>query len=138
MLDIDYFKQVNDTYGHIQGDLVLRKVAATIADEVKPSDRLGRYGGEEFLLLLNDVSEAQMLAVAERIRAAVEQIEVPTEQDPIRVTISVGATHVEPDAAVSLTEVLQCAAEALYRAKNNGRNQIGRASGRERGATDDS
>lgn len=124
MLDIDYFKQVNDTYGHIQGDLVLRKVAATIADEVKPSDRLGRYGGEEFLLLLNDVSEAQMLAVAERIRAAVEQIEVPTEQDPIRVTISVGATHVEPDAAVSLTEVLQCADEALYRAKNNGRNQV--------------
>lgn len=124
MLDIDYFKQVNDTYGHIQGDLVLRKVAATIADEVKPSDRLGRYGGEEFLLLLNDVTEEQVLAVAERVRAAVEHVEVPTENTPIRVTISVGATYVPPEAAVSLTEILQCADVALYRAKNNGRNQV--------------
>lgn len=69
MLDIDFFKKVNDTYGHLAGDLVLRTVANTIAQCIRPNDRIGRYGGEEFVAVLTDITEAQAQHIAERIRS---------------------------------------------------------------------
>jgi diguanylate cyclase (GGDEF)-like protein len=121
MLDLDYFKQVNDTYGHLAGDAVLREVARRIMQVIRAYDFLGRYGGEEFLVVLPGCDRTHALQSAERIRSVVAGAPVLADQLEIPVTISIGVTAVTANA--SEKEVLAVADEALYQAKSSGRNR---------------
>jgi len=121
MLDLDHFKQVNDTYGHLAGDDVLREVAARIMQVIRSYDLVGRHGGEEFLVVLPGCDQSQALQSAERIRATIEAKPVIVDDSTIRVTVSIGATS-----AVSCTsekDLLAIADTALYQAKDAGRNR---------------
>ncbi|SNY66419.1 diguanylate cyclase [Paractinoplanes atraurantiacus] len=120
MIDIDKFKSVNDTYGHGVGDEVIRTVAARVRESIRVSDVLGRYGGEEFAVVLPDHTDAPGLA--ERMRRAVADTPVPTAAGPLSVTISVGLTQHAADE--SLDQLLARADHALYRAKDTGRNRV--------------
>jgi diguanylate cyclase (GGDEF)-like protein len=122
MLDIDKFKNINDTYGHGVGDEVIRTVAARLAAAVRQSDVLGRYGGEEFAVVLPDHGgDARVLA--ERMRAAVAAMPIATTAGPIAVTISVGLAALHPSDG-NLDQLLARADHALYQAKEAGRNQV--------------
>ena len=121
MIDIDRFKQVNDTYGHAMGDLVLRKVAAVCGEAVRVGDAVVRYGGEEFLLLLPTVDCVQAARIAERVRAAVA-VGTTINDQWIAVTISAGVADRRPGEARD--ELLARADAALYRAKLAGRDRI--------------
>jgi diguanylate cyclase (GGDEF)-like protein len=123
MIDIDYFKEVNDTYGHLVGDQVLLVLAQRFRRNVREIDIVGRYGGEEFVILLleNDLPTAQM--IAERLRHLVSSIPVHTDHGPVNVTVSMGVTAVAQDVR-DLPTLLQRADEALYAAKSSGRNRI--------------
>ncbi len=122
MLDIDKFKRVNDTYGHITGDAVLKRIAESMVECARGSDVIYRYGGEEFVILLRNTDEAGGLLLAERIRKSIESIMFKYDNFDIRVTASEGlATLDEGDDLQSLLE--RCDG-ALYKAKQNGRNCI--------------
>ncbi|MFT5207908.1 MAG: diguanylate cyclase (GGDEF)-like protein [Candidatus Omnitrophota bacterium] len=123
MADIDYFKQYNDVYGHRAGDLVLRKVADILKTCVGPSDILGRYGGEEFILVLPQKTAVQAMEVAERIRVAVSSHEFVLKEDKKQVTISLGVSEF-PLHANSSEELIDCADRNLYKAKSLGRNKV--------------
>jgi diguanylate cyclase (GGDEF)-like protein len=118
MIDIDHFKQLNDAHGHAYGDCVLRRVAQTLADGLRPQDLAARYGGEEFAVLLPGISEEHAVAIAERIREAVQEDGTAAGQP---VTVSIGIASRSGDQP--LTALLDRADEALYRAKNAGRNR---------------
>jgi diguanylate cyclase (GGDEF)-like protein len=123
MLDIDHFKRVNDTHGHAVGDDVIKEVAARLRGVLRRDDLLGRYGGEEFVLLLPGTSAADAAYLAERLRHTVADTPIATRTGPLQVTVSVGATQLQ--AADSIVEdALARADEALYRAKQGGRNQV--------------
>jgi diguanylate cyclase (GGDEF)-like protein len=122
MLDIDKFKSVNDTYGHGVGDEVIREVAARIRASIRHSDVLGRYGGEEFAVVLPDHG-GDAPELAERMRRAVADQPVPTAAGPLTVTISVGLAQLGP-ADDTLDQLLARADHALYRAKESGRNRV--------------
>ncbi|MBG0829471.1 diguanylate cyclase [Planomonospora sp. ID67723] len=122
MLDIDHFKQVNDTYGHGAGDDVIREVARRLGASVRDSDVLGRYGGEEFAAILPEHQGEEPL-VAERMRAAIASKPIPTRAGPVKVTISVGVAELGP-ADDRLDTLLARADHALYRAKESGRNRV--------------
>jgi diguanylate cyclase (GGDEF)-like protein len=121
MLDLDHFKQINDTYGHGRGDDTLAAVGATLRALVRESDFVGRYGGEEFVVLLPDTARDGAVLVGEKIRAAVELITVPGVSRLI--TVSVGVA-VMPDDAGESVALLRHADRRLYAAKANGRNQV--------------
>ncbi|RSD16559.1 GGDEF domain-containing protein [Amycolatopsis eburnea] len=125
MLDLDHFKQVNDTYGHLAGDAVLRAVAQAIISAVRGrGDAVGRFGGEEFVVLLPGISEPDIGAVAERIRRAVSALTVPVGQLTISgQSVSIGSA-VYPRAGTSLQRLLDAADTALYHAKATGRNKV--------------
>ncbi|ALG12449.1 GGDEF domain-containing protein [Kibdelosporangium phytohabitans] len=128
MIDLDHFKSVNDGHGHAAGDDVLVAVAATLSHEVRSSDVVGRFGGEEFVALLTDSTRHDALVVAERIRERVSETRVRTPADAvIQVTCSIGVA-VHPRHGTSLDQLLQAADEALYAAKRSGRNQVRLAS----------
>ncbi|MEV4400618.1 GGDEF domain-containing protein [Actinoplanes sp. NPDC049598] len=120
MIDIDKFKTINDTYGHGVGDEVIRTVASRVRDSIRAADVLGRYGGEEFAVVLPDHADAP--GVAERMRRAVADTPVPTPAGPIEVTISVGLTQLT--SGESLDQLLARADHALYQAKDTGRNRV--------------
>ncbi len=123
LADLDHFKAVNDTYGHLAGDVVLKEAALRMRSCVRSYDSVGRYGGEEFLIVVPAGDGASTGAVAERIREAVSAKPVMTEAGPISVTASLGiAVSVDRDAK----EVLRSADEALYYAKARGRNRVER------------
>ncbi len=124
MLDVDHFKRINDTYGHLTGDEVLREVANRIAQNVRPFDLVGRYGGEEFLIALPGCDETQINSSAERIRRAIESTPVLIENTRITITASIGATTMAAPLIPSQTELLVAADRALYQAKNDGRNRV--------------
>lgn len=125
MLDIDHFKQVNDVHGHAQGDLVLRGVATAARKVIPITGRLGRYGGEEFLLILPSCSKASAVEVAEDIRRAVMNQPFETAKGLLNVTISIGvAHHLEIGDIGSLNALLELADQRLYRAKESGRNKV--------------
>jgi diguanylate cyclase (GGDEF)-like protein len=129
-IDVDHFKQVNDTHGHQAGDDVLREVASRIKDELRMSDALGRFGGEEFVVLLIDADLESANLVAQRIRAGVaDQAFLLPEGEALPVTVSIGVAALDdaegddPIEDVASALVAQ-ADQALYQAKQNGRNQV--------------
>jgi two-component system cell cycle response regulator len=124
LLDIDHFKYVNDTYGHLAGDAVLTEAAQRIKSCIRPYDTLGRYGGEEFLIVLPTVDGPGAACVAERIREAFESQAIVTERDKIAITVSLGIAASEGRNSFSAESLLQMADEALYRAKQTGRNRV--------------
>ena len=124
LADVDHFKRVNDQYGHLVGDDVLRDIAQTLEDALRRTDRLGRYGGEEFVMVLPGASHAAALGVAERCREAVEALSFTLKGgDSLRVTISLGVATCPPERP-TLEGLLADADEALYRAKGEGRNAV--------------
>ncbi|HYD43335.1 MAG TPA: GGDEF domain-containing protein [Anaeromyxobacter sp.] len=125
MIDVDRFKRLNDRYGHPAGDRVLSAVARCLAGQIRASDTLVRYGGEEFLVLLPHTALPGALVIAERVREAVERTRtaVPQADHPLAVTISVGVATLPADGA-SAEDLLLAADQALFRAKGAGRNQV--------------
>ncbi|MCC7420607.1 MAG: HDOD domain-containing protein [Planctomycetaceae bacterium] len=124
--DIDKFKNLNDTYGHPFGDQVLQQVARVFADVLRQADVLARYGGEEFVVIVNQPTEKGIEKVAERLRSRVEAEEIRFGETPVRVTVSVGAAVAIPrrNETDLAKRLLTEADEAMYEAKQNGRNQI--------------
>jgi diguanylate cyclase (GGDEF)-like protein len=124
MIDVDRFKEVNDTFGHAVGDEVLRTVAERVRRTLRAVDILGRTGGEEFAVLLPGTARDSASAVlAERIRRAVGDEPVPTQAGAVRVTISLGVASAGPDCP-DLAALLRAADSALYDAKESGRNRV--------------
>ena len=123
-LDIDHFKVVNDTHGHAAGDLVLQSFADTVRRNVRDTDVLARWGGEEFVLLLCDTPASDAVTLMERLRQAVQAMQVPVAQggQPITVTVSIGLARHTP--ADPLAGTLERADQALYAAKAGGRNRV--------------
>ena len=122
MVDIDFFKKVNDTYGHASGDAVLRTVASIIKEHLRESDIPSRYGGEEFAVLLPYTHIEEAKIVGERLRKAVETTPIPIDKKNINVTISMGLA--EFDVKESGEELFKRADSALYEAKEGGRNRV--------------
>ncbi|MFG1420411.1 sensor domain-containing diguanylate cyclase [Roseixanthobacter liquoris] len=123
MADIDHFKAVNDVYGHPAGDAVIRSVAASIGAALRQHDRVARFGGEEFVVLLLNVDRAGMMALAERMRSSIGSSRVQVEGREIAVTVSFGAALAQPGDR-DVDEVIERADLALYSAKNSGRNCV--------------
>jgi len=124
MLDIDYFKKVNDTFGHAIGDIAIKRVADVCIETIRKTDILGRIGGEEFAILLVETNYIDAIKVAERLRLNVENIKLFDDngvQVNIRISIGITKYHSEDD---SLEDLLICSDKALYRAKNEGRNRV--------------
>jgi diguanylate cyclase (GGDEF)-like protein len=124
MIDVDHFKNVNDTFGHLAGDHVLAKLAAAVQAILRTEDVFGRYGGEEFVVLCRDAAPLAAGIVAERIRATVEQTSFAHEGRAIAVTASLGVVGYPSVAANNPEELLRVADEALYDAKRSGRNRV--------------
>ncbi len=122
MFDLDHFKRVNDTYGHDLGDAVLQTASRTLANGLRPTDFLGRWGGEEFLAIVLDVSKDELAILADRSRVLLEQSQTHVHSSGIQVTVSVGATLVRP--ADTQTLVVSRADELMYRSKSLGRNRV--------------
>jgi len=127
LIDIDHFKVVNDTYGHLAGDRVLKAIAEALTGQSRDYDRVGRFGGEEFVLLLAQTSEHDARKIAERLRSYIENLEIRADDRPdaptIKVTISVGVTAMASGEAFELTDLLAAADSAMYHAKQAGRNK---------------
>lgn len=124
VVDIDYFKKVNDTYGHLAGDAVLRSVAEILQSQLRTEDTLARYGGEEFVVLLRGVSLTDAVRAAERLRTAVERASLTHGQHVIPVTLSIGCASVADCTEASPEVLIEVADRRLYAAKNNGRNRV--------------
>ena len=124
LIDVDHFKQVNDTHGHPAGDLVLQAVASEITSAVRGVDRVGRWGGEEFAVLLPETDLEASVRVAERIRQLVGARVVDTPPGRIAVTVSVGLAVAGSDVVAAPAELLEAADGALYAAKDRGRNRV--------------
>jgi diguanylate cyclase (GGDEF)-like protein len=128
ILDIDHFKRVNDTHGHLVGDRVLKAVADTIKGQSRDYDKAGRFGGEEFVLLLAQADEDDACRIAERLRTHIGELAVPVDDHPdaevVRVTVSIGVSAIERGTTRDLTDLLTAADFALYQAKQTGRNRV--------------
>ncbi len=125
MADIDYFKHYNDTYGHLEGDKILKQVAQLLERGTRGSDRVYRFGGEEFLLVFCEQSLEQSRVACERLRVDLEQRELTHAQHPLgRVTITFGLAVLEGSTPEALQTALNQADEALYVGKNEGRNRV--------------
>ena len=124
MVDIDYFKQVNDEYGHDVGDRVLKEIAQTIRNSVREADYVIRFGGEEILVLLLDVQEGKAKEVAEKIRRAVENKVIEISGGVIKKTVSIGVSEFPKDCEGKFWQCIKFADVALYRAKEEGRNRV--------------
>jgi diguanylate cyclase (GGDEF)-like protein len=123
LIDIDYFKKVNDQYGHLAGDDVLRHLAKVISGILRSSDVLGRYGGEEFCVFLPNTTESDALGLAERIRAAVEASPLKVNKANIKATVSIGVAD-SVRAGYDFKGLVASADSAMYGAKNSGRNRV--------------
>jgi diguanylate cyclase (GGDEF)-like protein len=126
MCDLDHFKAINDQHGHLAGDTVLAAAAATLRAGLRPYDLLGRFGGEEFTILLSGSSAAEAFAVADRLRAslAAQPISAGQSCEPLRITVSIGIAATLDPASRDLTDLLASADAALYAAKAEGRNTV--------------
>jgi diguanylate cyclase (GGDEF)-like protein len=128
MVDLDHFKRVNDTYGHLAGDEVLKAVARMLESEIREYDSAGRFGGEEFAVLVPDSVAVDVVAIAERLRRRVTELEIIAPTDAGSRTInglsaSIGVA-IYPSSGTTLEQLLLTADTAVYAAKSNGRNQV--------------
>jgi diguanylate cyclase (GGDEF)-like protein/PAS domain S-box-containing protein len=121
-MDLDYFKSINDMYGHEAGDDVLRYVAKSFTTNSRPFDLYGRWGGEEFVAIIRNVDVEQLKGIADRVRQLIQESYIMREKETIVVTISIGATLAKVDD--SLEEIIRRADENMYRSKKNGRNRV--------------
>jgi diguanylate cyclase (GGDEF)-like protein len=132
LIDIDHFKVVNDTHGHLVGDRVLKAVAKSLTGQSRGYDRAGRFGGEEFVLLLAQTNRDDACNIAERLRGYVASLAIPVDDRPdapaLSVTISIGVTAMARGESFELTDLLAAADSAMYAAKQAGRNQVAFAS----------
>jgi diguanylate cyclase (GGDEF)-like protein len=124
IVDIDYFKKVNDTYGHTEGDKVLYKIASLLKNSVRKDDTVARYGGEEFVLILPGAKLEVTSMIAERIRRLVETTLFEVGRTQIHLTISLGISNIPVHPARSKEELIKMADQALYNAKRTGRNRV--------------
>lgn len=124
MLDIDFFKKINDTYGHMVGDIVLKELAGLLNQYVRKSDIVGRYGGEEFGIVFPQISQQAAWAICERIRQKVEEFQFNAEGQVVAITISIGMCFKSSEKNLNQQEIVKRADDALYQAKRNGRNRI--------------
>lgn len=122
MFDIDHFKRINDNYGHLAGDQVIRQTAKLLKDTMRNTDIAGRYGGEEFVVILIDTTQENAVTFCERLRQLIEQSAVKWENETIRYTISLGVSELNTSFA-NHQQWLEHADHALYHSKENGRNQ---------------
>ena len=123
MLDIDHFKRVNDRYGHLTGDEVIEKIASLILQNIRDTDIVGRYGGEEFIFILPQTNLSSAWVIAERIRSIIEKAETKTPAGNVfTVTVSQGLS--EWERGEDAKSLISCADEALYKAKVKGRNRV--------------
>jgi diguanylate cyclase (GGDEF)-like protein len=128
LVDIDHFKLVNDTYGHLVGDRVLKAIAEALTGQSRDYDKVGRFGGEEFVLLLAQTTEHDACKIAERLRGYIANLAIPIDDRPeaptLRITISVGVTAMGRGDSFELTDLLAASDSAMYAAKQAGRNQV--------------
>ncbi len=125
LLDLDHFKRVNDTYGHIAGDVALRSIGARFAEFKRESDIVGRFGGEEFIFLLPETESAQAVSFAEKLRKMTEKTLIEYQGVFIHLTLSVGIATFSPAShPESLIQLINEADKALYAAKKSGRNRV--------------
>ncbi len=124
MIDVDHFKAVNDRLGHLAGDQVLRRISGIIRSALREVDSVGRYGGEEFLVVLPGTRIDSAANTAERIRLAIEQIPIRVEREQIRVTVSIGAVAAGPGGPTHVDALIDGADRAMYEAKHSGRNRV--------------
>lgn len=122
MLDIDHFKKINDTHGHNSGDKVLKTLAKKLIDETKGDDLIARFGGEEFCVILKNISNEDAVKFFVNLRANIANCKVQLKKEQISFTVSIGVAFSRSD--YRLDELLELADEALYRAKENGRNRV--------------
>lgn len=122
ILDIDHFKKINDTHGHNSGDKVLKTLAKKLIDETKGDDLIARFGGEEFCIILKDISNEDAVKFFVNLRANIANCKVQLKKEQISFTVSIGVAFSRSD--YRLDELLELADEALYRAKENGRNRV--------------
>ncbi|MBI3896973.1 MAG: diguanylate cyclase [Gammaproteobacteria bacterium] len=128
ILDIDHFKKVNDNYGHLAGDYVLKELAVLVKRTIRSEDVLARFGGEEFVVLMRDADDEKALMLAERLRRIVEQTVVTYEDKRIPMTISIGigtmSASPQNPPIQNATDLVNCADRYLYQAKRGGRNRV--------------
>ena len=124
LVDIDRFKQVNDEHGHVVGDRALRELADTLHTIVRTEDVVARYGGEEFVIIARTIDERGAAAFGERVRAAVAAMQLEGPSGPFAITASVGVAHAPKGQVAEALPLLETADQALYRAKNEGRNRV--------------
>lgn len=124
LLDIDHFKDVNDIYGHLQGDVVLQKVALLLKKELRAYDCAARYGGEEFIAILPDSTLSEAIFVAERIRQSIMDTKFSDKLIGLSLTASMGVATFPLEGVTTVDGFIKVADDALYRAKNSGRNRV--------------
>ena len=124
LMDIDHFKQVNDSYGHQQGDVVLQKVTLQLQKELRNYDIATRYGGEEFIAVLPDATLKEAAFVADRVRMSIQAAKFSGALSNLSLTVSLGVTHFSTAGCSSVDGFIKLADDALYRAKANGRNRV--------------
>lgn len=124
MMDIDHFKAINDTYGHVMGDNVLRQISSVLAKETWTTDIVARYGGEKFVHALITLSLEKLQNVAKRLRESIQNLSFSDNEHTFSVTMSIGALLCPSSGKFSVDSVLSRADELLYQAKENGHNQV--------------
>jgi two-component system cell cycle response regulator len=124
MFDIDHFKKFNDTYGHLQGDIIIKEIAKLLLSSTRSIDVCARYGGEEFAVILRGIGLEGACSVGDRLRTRVETHDFPGRNEPLHVTISMGVTEFSADTMRSASEMVGVADKALYLSKNGGRNRV--------------
>jgi len=124
MVDIDHFKNVNDTCGHAAGDAVLCRIARKLRETIRPYDFIGRYGGEEFIFVLPNCDTSMAIGIAERLRRSVASEAVEAEASVVRITVSVGVAQAQLDEIFDAESLIRSADAALFKAKEAGRNKV--------------
>ena len=125
LCDVDHFKKINDVHGHLAGDEVLQQVSSRLVGAVRSTDSVGRYGGEEFLVVLSGCSRGRLQGVAEGIRRAIGSVPFATTSGDIAVSLSAGAIAIDVwDESTPIEQILDQVDGALYRAKRSGRDRV--------------